>query len=80
MSAATLHNNQKMANLIFIPRTQVDANQFNQSIDGSDFYAEWDTIEGFFTFEEDDDTIDELERQLQDLCNVNEINGHFECY
>ena len=69
-----------MGNLIFIPRTQVDSNQFNQVIDASDFYAEWDTIEGFFTFEEDDDTIDELERQLQDLCNVNKINGHFESY
>lgn len=65
--------------LIFTPRTQFDANQFNQAVEASDFFAEWNVVEGFFSFPEDDATMDALEMQLQELCDTNEISGRFEC-
>jgi hypothetical protein len=69
-----------MTTLIFIPRTRGDANQFNEMIEASDFYAEWNMVEGYFSFEEADSTLDMLEADLQELIDNNpeEINGRFE--
>lgn len=66
-----------MVYLNFIPRTNVDANEFKALIDGSDFFAEWHS-EGYFSFEDDEDTVDELEYHLQVLISATGINGHFE--
>lgn len=65
--------------LAFFPSTQIDSNDFDEAIENSDFFAEYN-FEGFYSFEEEEEMIDELEKILQEICDKHGIRGHFEAF
>ncbi|MCK9273330.1 hypothetical protein M0P65_07365, partial [Candidatus Gracilibacteria bacterium] len=73
-----LNEEKEKTGLIVIGKTQIDNNRIKTLIANSDFYAEWDVGEGYWFFPEDEDTYDELEKQLTDLFDENDINARIE--
>lgn len=65
--------------LAFFPSTQIDSNWFDEAIENSEFFAEYN-FEGFYSFEEEEEMIDELEIILQKICDEHGINGYFEAF
>ncbi|OCB77978.1 hypothetical protein [Flavobacterium crassostreae] len=66
-----------MATLLFTPRTTIDANIFQYRLDNSPFHAEWNIETGSYEFEEEEQSIDQLEEELA-LSITYDINGYFE--
>jgi hypothetical protein len=65
-----------MATLLFTPSTTIDANIFQFRLDKSPFNAEWNIATGAYEFQEDEETIYELEESItQELAY--DINGSF---
>ena len=63
--------------LYFTPSTNLDANKFKTILDESPFHGEWNNY-GSFSFEEDEETVDQLEMDLTKILDLNGINGYFE--
>ncbi len=66
MSQAILH---------FIPNTKSDASLARELL--IDFHYEWNADYGCFTFEEEQDLINNLELTIENLFN-GQVNGYFE--
>lgn len=69
-----------MKQLLFIPETAGDASEFELALNISDFYAEYDSLNNYFSFEEDSEFINNLEKIITDeiLNKKPYIKGHFE--
>ena len=67
-----------MSNLIFTPTTPADGAEFFEANEESGFSAEWNARTGSFYFENSEDTMDELEKELQMIIDEKDINGSFE--
>ena len=74
-----------MTNLLYIPETKEDEKNFADLFCNSDFFAEHNEIEHYFSFEEKPELIDKLEEMIEiEIKNYftqtgELINGHFEC-
>ncbi len=66
-----------MATLLFTPRTTMDANLLQHRLDNSIYHAEWNTWTGSYEFQEEEETIDQLEEDLS-MSITYDINGYFE--
>jgi hypothetical protein len=66
-----------MALLLFTPSSTIDANIFQNRLDQSPFYAEWNIITGAYEFQEEEDLIDDLEEIITNSLAF-DINGYFE--
>ena len=64
--------------LMVIGRTTIDNTRIGDIIEQNDFYAEWNTREGFWFFPEEVENYDELEQQLEELFIEEGINARFE--
>ena len=62
--------------LHFTPRTPSDRYQAGQCLE--DYTYEYNAEFGSFIFEESEDTIDNLEEQLDRIFTANDVNGYFE--
>jgi len=60
------------------PRTQEDRQKLGQVIDDSGLYAEYDVREGCYFFPEEEDLYDGLEKEIDELLNLNDINARIE--
>lgn len=67
-----------MTNLIVIPKTTEDTNKVEQFLEKSGYSAEHDEVENYFSFPEEEDTIDALETELESLFIAEDINVVFE--
>lgn len=68
-----------MSTLYFTPRTQIDANTFNFALGQEDIFDwDYDVRNGVFIFEEQEELLDALEKDLQLILDANDINGYFE--
>ena len=70
-----------MTDLIFKPRTPVDADLFGQMLVDNGFSPNWDVKEGFFRFSPDDaedHDVDDLECELEGMICGAGIHGYFE--
>ena len=65
-------------NLLFTPSSRLDRKAFQKAIDESIWYCEYHSEVNSFYFEEEEDLIDNLEKEIQQICNVNNIDGYFE--
>lgn len=57
----------KATGLMIYGRTQIDNTRLNELLSNSDFYAEFNHIDGFFFIEEEIDNYDDLEEELNEL-------------
>lgn len=64
--------------LIVTGHTQIDNNEIQDLIDNKGYYAEWNGREGYWFFEEPEETLDELEVELTKEFNKRNINARFE--
>jgi hypothetical protein len=53
--------------LMVIPRTSQDANKIYAYLDDSNWHAEWDHVEGYFLFPEEEDRYDGLEADIEEF-------------
>ncbi len=75
-----LMEQKQESGLIVTPKTSTDAKKLQRLIDSPDFdyYAEYNSREGFFMFPESESQYDSLEVNLQDIFNDNDIDARFE--
>ncbi len=64
--------------LIVVGNTHSDNNEIRQCLDASDFYGEFDEVEGFWFFPEEEATYDALEISLQAMFDSWGIDARFE--
>lgn len=64
--------------LMVIGRTQSDNTKIGEIVDENDFYAEWNSREGYWLFPEEVENYDDLEETLSDLFEREDINARFE--
>ena len=64
--------------LMVFGKTTLDNNSIGDMIDESDYYAEWNTREGFWLFPEEEGNYDSLEIELQREFNKRGIDARFE--
>jgi hypothetical protein len=62
--------------LHFTPSTKEQATKFRAILDDSPFSYEFNY--DYFSFEEDEETVDQLEMDLTKILDSNEIDGYFE--
>ena len=67
-------------NLFFTPATCKEVHELESILAVSDFHGEMQFLLGRYTFsfEEEEETIDQLEMDLTVMLDNNNINGHFE--
>ena len=63
---------------MIIGRTQSDNTKIGEIVDENDFYAEWNSREGYWLFPEEVENYDDLEETLSDLFEREDINARFE--
>lgn len=66
-----------MAQLLFTPRTTIEASLFQFRLDNSCYHAEWNAWTGSYEFEEEEENIDQLEEDLS-MSITYDINGYYE--
>ena len=66
-----------MATLLFTPSTTIDANIFQFRLDNSCYHAEWNVWTGAYEFQENEETINELEEEITQSLAF-DIDGRFE--
>ncbi len=64
--------------IIITPRTREDAHVMRQEIAKSDYYAEWDSSTGSFFFPEEEETMCNLEMELDNLFSGSNVNYRVE--
>ena len=64
--------------LIVSPRTQIDANVLINEFERAGLHAEWNAIEGYFFFKEEEELYDELEELISDILNRVNIFANIE--
>jgi len=64
--------------LMVIPRTKQDANKIYAHLDDSNWYAEWDHVEGYFLFPEEEDRYDGLEADIEEFLTSIGANARIE--
>lgn len=68
-----------MIDLIFTPRTTIEANEFEGRLDKTNLKGEWNMRIGGFVFETTEDEVDELEEEIKETISQG-INGFFEVH
>lgn len=68
----------KRSGLIVVGRTSTDDNAIADMVDESDYYAEWNSREGYWLFPEEEGSYDDLEMELEKEFNRRGINARFE--
>jgi hypothetical protein len=66
-----------MAILLFTPTSTIDANIFQFRLDNSPFQAKWNIRTGAYEFEEEEESIEELEEIITNSLAF-DIDGRFE--
>ena len=64
--------------LIVVGKSQIDNNAIADMLDETDFYGVWNSREGYWFFPEDEETLDSLERYLDEEFSKRGINARFE--
>lgn len=64
--------------LMLFPRRREDINAIKESIENSDFTAEWNSEFGCFIFPEEEENYDELESELDELLSGRNVNYRIE--
>lgn len=67
-----------MAKLILIPSFPIDRDKIDTLLGISDFSAEFDHLNNRFVFEEEEEMLDELEREVTNYLNGFPVNYRFE--
>jgi len=67
-----------MAKLILIPSFPIDRDKIDTLLGISDFSAEFDHFNNRFIFEEEEEMLDELEREVTNYLNGFPVNYRFE--